>query len=81
MSRARKRRWPILRWLAALLLTVGLGAAESAPRFSERPEDLDQVIAISQLNLTDPVEETADRRRLLYVALTRSKRRAGVIFM
>ena len=42
--------------------------------------EFDQVIAISQLNLTDPVEETADRRRLLYVALTRSKRRAGVIF-
>ena len=43
--------------------------------------EFDQLIAISQLNLTDPVEETADRRRLLYVALTRSKRRAGVIFM
>lgn len=43
--------------------------------------EFDQVIAISQLNLTDPVEETADRRRLLYVALTRSKRRAGVIFV
>jgi cyclohexadienyl dehydratase len=51
VSRARKRRWPILRWLAALLLTVGLGAAESAPRFSERPEDLDQVIAIMDRRL------------------------------
>jgi hypothetical protein len=43
--------------------------------------EFDQVIAISQLKLNDPVEESADRRRLLYVALTRSKRRAGIIFM
>jgi hypothetical protein len=43
--------------------------------------EFDQVIVVSQLKLTDPVEETADRRRLLYVALTRSKRRAGVIFI
>jgi superfamily I DNA/RNA helicase len=43
--------------------------------------EFDQVIAISHLKLTDDSEETADRRRLLYVALTRSKRRAGVIFL
>ena len=43
--------------------------------------EFDQVIAVSNLKPTSPVEETADRRRLLYVALTRSKRRAGVIFL
>ena len=43
--------------------------------------EFDQVIAISHLKLTDDSEGTADRRRLLYVALTRSKRRAGVIFL
>ena len=31
--------------------------------------ELDQVIAISQLNLTDPLEKTAYRRRFLNVAL------------
>ena len=43
--------------------------------------EFDQVIAMSNLNPGDPAEKTADKRRLLYVALTRSKRRAGVIFM
>ena len=32
--------------------------------------EFDQVIAISQLNLTDPLEKTAYRRRFLNVALT-----------
>ena len=41
--------------------------------------EFDQVIAISTLKTELSVAETADTRRLLYVALTRAKRRAGLI--
>jgi len=41
--------------------------------------EFDQVIAISTLKSELTAAETADTRRLLYVALTRAKRRAGLI--
>lgn len=42
--------------------------------------EFEQVIAISNLRVNSPAEDTGDQRRLLYVAMTRAKRRAGVIF-
>jgi hypothetical protein len=43
--------------------------------------EFDQVIALTNLQTNLPAEETADKRRLLYVALTRAKRRAGLILL
>ena len=43
--------------------------------------EFDQVIVLTNLQFNAPAQESADQRRLLYVALTRAKRRAGVIMI
>ena len=43
--------------------------------------EFDQVIVLTNLQSNAPAQESADQRRLLYVALTRAKRRAGVIMI
>ena len=73
------------RWKAALIEANNSASSEGADIFfatmhRAKGLEFDQVIAISNLTIDSDVEDTADQRRLLYVAMTRAKRRAGVIF-
>lgn len=73
------------RWKAALIEANNSASSEGADicfatMHRAKGLEFDQVIAISNLTIDSDVEDTADQRRLLYVAMTRAKRRAGVIF-
>ncbi|MEY2701375.1 MAG: hypothetical protein RIQ52_2130, partial [Pseudomonadota bacterium] len=72
-------------WPCALIEADSSASAEHARLFfatmhRAKGLEFDQVIAISRLSLQGPPEDSAEQRRLLYVALTRAKRRAGMIF-